>query len=340
MTASAPQHDDSFDAVRLGAAALVLVSHQFALLGFAQPMLLGETLGTCGVYVFFAISGFLVIQSWERDPHLARFFARRALRLFPALAVVVLLTVFVLGPAVSTLKAGQYFGAAQTWRYLENIALSHQLHLPGVFAANPHPRAVNNSLWSLQPEMLMYCLLAAAGVLAIRMPVYLLAGVAAALVALLLKRQESFPYQPVVALGAYFSAGMVLYRARARLLNARALALASLAAAAFALAGAAPFALWLVLPLATLLAAHLRPPAFKSRLLFGDWSYGIYLYAYPVQQTLVHAGVRDLALSLALSSAITLGLAMLSWQLVEARALRLKPRGPGIAAPRPLAAPA
>lgn len=101
-----------------------------------------------------------------------------------------------------------------------------------------------------------------------------------------------------------------------------------------------PFALWLVLPLATLLAAHLRPPAFKSRLLFGDWSYGIYLYAYPVQQTLVHAGVRDLALSLALSSLITLGLAMLSWQLVEARALRLKPRGPGIAAPRPLAAPA
>lgn len=340
MSAAAPQHDDSFDAVRLGAAALVLFSHQFALLGLAQPLLLGETLGTCGVYVFFAISGFLVIQSWERDPHLARFFARRALRLFPALAVVVLLTVFVLGPAVSTLKAGQYFGAAETWRYLENIALSHQLHLPGVFAANPHPKAVNNSLWSLQPEMLMYCLLAAGGVLAIRMPVVLLAGVAAALVALLLKRHESFPYQPVVALGAYFSAGMVLYRARARLLNPRALAVASLAAAAFALAGAAPFALWLVLPLATLLAAHLRPPAFKSRLLFGDWSYGIYLYAYPVQQTLVHAGLRDFALSLALSCAITLGLAMLSWHFVEARALRLKPRGASTAAPRPLAAAA
>ena len=60
--------------------------------------MLGETLGTCGLYVFLVISGFLVVQSWDRDPHLVRFFARCALRFFPGFALVVVLTILVQGP--------------------------------------------------------------------------------------------------------------------------------------------------------------------------------------------------------------------------------------------------
>lgn len=251
-----------------------------------------------------------------------------------------LLTVFLLGPAVTALKPGRYFAAPDTWHFLENIALSHQLRLPGVFTGNPHSDAFNNSLWSLQPEMLMYCLLAGAGLLAVRTPLYAAICAVAVLIAFVLKRNEDFPYKQVFSLGAYFVAGMLLYRARALLLNYRVFAAALVAAFAAALGGLPALALWLVLPLTALLAAHARAPAFKSRVLFGDWSYGIYLYGYPVQQTLAWLGLRDFFSSLALAFLLTLGFAMLSWHFVEARALRLKPRGLAPTAARPLERPA
>jgi len=83
----ATHQNDNFDALRLLGALSVLVSHQFALTGRPEPALLGIRLGTIGVLIFFAISGFLVTASWSRDPHAPRFLARRALRVWPALAV-------------------------------------------------------------------------------------------------------------------------------------------------------------------------------------------------------------------------------------------------------------
>src|SRR5688500_17700189 len=128
---------DCFDLIRLGAALMVLVSHQFALLGLEQPRILNQTLGICGVYIFFVISGFLVVQSWERDPHLLRFGIRRSLRLFPGLIFVVTLTPLLLGPLLTSQQIKQYFSSPDTWSYLSNIALIGVDRLPGLFEDNP-----------------------------------------------------------------------------------------------------------------------------------------------------------------------------------------------------------
>ena len=78
----------------------------------------GQSYGSLAVALFFAISGYLVCQSWVRDPSPMRFVVRRALRILPGLGVVVMLTAFVLGPAFSSLSAQEYFADKRTWSYL------------------------------------------------------------------------------------------------------------------------------------------------------------------------------------------------------------------------------
>jgi peptidoglycan/LPS O-acetylase OafA/YrhL len=81
------------------------------------------------------------------------------------LATVVLLAMLVLGPSVTTLPLRDYFSHSLTWDYLHNILLQIRFSLPGVFADNTFPNAVNGSLWTIPIEVSCYAVLAAAGAL-------------------------------------------------------------------------------------------------------------------------------------------------------------------------------
>ena len=123
---------NNLNAIRLIAAFLVLFGHSFVFLGLPEPLFLSwDHLGPLAVYIFFTISGYLITESWDRDPHLGRFFARRALRIFPGLAICIVLSAFILGPMLTTLSLNEYFKSTITWNYLYNIALSinHTWHL-------------------------------------------------------------------------------------------------------------------------------------------------------------------------------------------------------------------
>ena len=106
---------NNFNALRLIAALMVLVSHCFALTNHTEPLgsISGETLGELGVSIFFAISGFLIARSWCDDPVIGRFLLKRALRLIPALVVAVLVTALVVGPLVTVLSPSGYFGSTR-----------------------------------------------------------------------------------------------------------------------------------------------------------------------------------------------------------------------------------
>src|SRR5581483_536908 len=151
-------HHNIFDFVRLIGAALVIYGHAFVLTGSAPPAFLGNGVHTIGVKIFFVVSGYLVAQSWLRDRNLVRFVCRRVLRIFPALAAVVLLTVAVLGPVMTSLPLAAYFSAPAVPLYLRNILLYINYGLPGVFLHNTYPSAVNGSLWSLPAEVSLYLL--------------------------------------------------------------------------------------------------------------------------------------------------------------------------------------
>jgi fucose 4-O-acetylase-like acetyltransferase len=173
---------NNLDALRLFAAMLVLVGHSYIFMGVTDPIFLAAVpLGPLGVSIFFVISGYLVSESWDRDPDAVRFLARRALRIVPGLAVCIFLTAFLLGPALTTLPLSAYFKHPTVWDYLYNIGLYISYSLPGVFEKNRIAHSVNGSLWSLPVEFLLYLVVALVGLLRGNRWVYLSLGIASAI---------------------------------------------------------------------------------------------------------------------------------------------------------------
>jgi peptidoglycan/LPS O-acetylase OafA/YrhL len=140
LTPGPDQRDNNFDFLRQFAAFCVIVGHSQSLVS------------TFGVQIFFAVSGFLVTESWLRGPKIGSFLKKRTSRIFPGLMVCILLTALVMGPLLTRLPVGEYFDHPGTLLYLKNIFLSPVYFLPGLFEGNTYPNAVNGSLWSLPVE--------------------------------------------------------------------------------------------------------------------------------------------------------------------------------------------
>lgn len=143
-TGSFHTRENNFDFLRFFAAALVLFAHSYPLVGRRgdEPLTLltgYEKGGSIAVGIFFVMSGYLIASSWLASSSPKSFLIKRALRIFPALIVAVLLSVFVIGPLVTHLTLGQYLAADGTWTYLQNILLVTRYELPGVFTATSTP---------------------------------------------------------------------------------------------------------------------------------------------------------------------------------------------------------
>jgi peptidoglycan/LPS O-acetylase OafA/YrhL len=306
--------------VRLLAAVAVLVAHCPPAYGSGVDIRLGGVfLGTLAVHVFFAISGYLIAQSWFTDPHAGRFLARRALRVLPALAVVVLAAVFAIGPVFTTLDLCTYFENVQTWRYFGNLALILQNELPGVFQSQPDPQlGVNPPLWSLHYEAGCYVGLAVAATLCKPFP-RLAAPLLMAGVVMLTSGAMMLPQQADLAC-LCFALGVALYRYRD--------SIPWRPDVGFVVCAAQPVAMLAALGYTAVAVGRsaARPAHIVTR--HGDLSYGTYIWAYPAQRVvneLLGLG-SHWAVSLALCLVATLALAWLSWRLVERPALSFKPR--------------
>lgn len=337
------QSGNSYDAIRMLAAASVLVSHHFALTGQPEPALgTIHSLGGVAVLVFFSLSGYLVTQSWQADPHAWRFLVRRALRIWPALALLCVLTVFVLGPVATALPLADYFTTPGTWKYFHTLRMKIIHVLPGVFEANPKSGMVNGSLWTIPIEVRCYLAVALLGLLGLLRWRWLVPAVAAmaalwfigiATPEILGKRsyaREMFIF--------FFSGSALCFLQRfwqARPWHWLAACLA--AALASLLLGRAYLALLCSLPYLVVWGGSLPLPILRHAGRWGDPSYGIYLYAFPIQQWLIaeHLPRLGFAGSMALALALTAGMAYLSWHLLEKHALRLKPRNRALAAGEP-----
>jgi peptidoglycan/LPS O-acetylase OafA/YrhL len=313
---SAGGRDNAFDFLRLVAAALVLFSHSFVLTGAAEPQIGDASIGFLGVEIFFAISGFLVSASWARDPRWRSFVAKRARRILPGLTFCLVLTALLLAPLAAPGYVGQNLLAVATGGLLAEPAYT----LPGVFGGG----SVNGSLWTLPIEVQAYFAVAVLGSLTLTRRL-ITAGVLIALAApaaayalpvvgpVLESRPES------VQLLATFAVGALLYAHRERIplrLDAAALALGALAASLGT--PAERIATALCLPYLVVVAAYRTPLRRRGP----DLSYGVYLFAFPVQRALLEAagGLDHPAALFAASVPPTFALAWLSWSLVEARA--------------------
>jgi peptidoglycan/LPS O-acetylase OafA/YrhL len=333
---------NSLDLLRLIAAVLVLYSHQFALLGSTDPSFFGwTTFGGAGVTIFFFLSGMLVWSSWDRDSDSRRFFQRRTLRIFPALWVAVVITVFLLGPFATTRQLTDYFGSTQTWRYFTTAVMVNQHSLPGVFADNPYPTVINGSLWTLPVEFLCYVSVALVGSLR-------LLGKGEALAATVFCAVIGATYAPLFV-GARFSTHFEMvavfwfgalygycmqpmWRASQNTVLTWLLLIGALLG--FAILGERGVERTSIVVCAAVLVHLARQISIGAKLTnpLGDISYGLYIYAFPVQQTLAHIGSGrgwNWSTYFSLSVLITGVLAYASWNLVERRVMHFKPRFKG-----------
>ena len=335
--------DNNFDFLRFFAASMVVFGHSYGLSGQAdrEPLRLfsgSYDSADIAVHIFFVMSGFLIAGSWLNSRSVLDFAAKRALRILPALLVSVLLAVLLVGPLATALPLGDYFAAPGTFAYLSNAALITEFRLPATFASNPFPHTVNGSLWTLPYEVLMYASVLTLGLLkcfgrnSALIGLMLLVGVHFHLMPLL--ELQSDLLRKASRLGMFFYAGVVLYLYRLRIHWHWTLALLLLAAnLVSARSDHWELVHLLTLPYLTLYLAHLRVPRLAGFGKAGDFSYGLYIFSFPLQQLLMHwtDGQLSLVPFMLLSFAGSLLLAVLSWHLIEAPALRLKrylPRAP------------
>lgn len=150
------ERENNFGVMRLIGAVMVIWGHMYVLTGQTPPMFMWESIHGFGVAAFFAIGGYLITKSWMRRPVWKEYILKRVFRIFPGLIACVLLTVFVVGPLVTSISLKEYFSSLLTWKYMLNGVLYINHLLPGVFEDNIASSAVNGSLWCLPVEFLMY----------------------------------------------------------------------------------------------------------------------------------------------------------------------------------------
>lgn len=297
---------------------------------------------------FFALSGFLVASSAERL-RLRDFAINRALRMMPALGVEIVLSAFILGAVFTALPVRDYLLNAGTWRYLTNVVGLINFHLPGVFMVLPIRGVVNTSLWSIPWEYAVYAVI---GVLMVTggikrvYPITLVVG--AYVIGAVLEQGFHLEYGPSLSaaiirvvfngdgsrllLPALF--GIAGYKLRRHLPYSWAgvgvalawcLAVACLAPLrwiydpAMAVLTSAPLA-YLTLVLGVTEMPKL--PFFHR----GDYSYGIYLYGFPIQQAIkqILPGISDPLVLTAIAFPIITLFAVFSWSCIEKPVLKLR----------------
>lgn len=324
--------DNNFNLLRMVAASAVIVSHAYALPSgpWREPFVeYGFTPGGLAVSVFFALSGFLISASFERRPELVAFGLARALRIVPGLTVVTLLTALVLGPLVTRLPVADYLGDRQVWLYAP-CALSLRwmtFSLPGVFDTLRF-HVVNGPLWTLYYEVTCYVGLALAlrAEMAVRVPRWLIFALYVPLYLLLThgggpRHADALVY---AQLSLPFVLGMAAYRFRARI-PAQGIIAAGLVVAAVACLAVGLLAFevrMLAIAYGALYLAQIPGRTLHRYNAIGDYSYGVYIYGWPIQQlVLLHdPTTHPLVLTaIALPAAILCG--MVSWRLVEKPAL-------------------
>lgn len=331
--------DNNFDLLRLVAALSVIFSHAFLLAENSQahdPLIIATggqaVLGLAGVFVFFTISGYLIAQSFEATASPPVFLAKRVLRIFPGLIACLLVCVFMIGPLVTSLAPREYFARPQTWLFLlHNSVLDIEYNrLPGVeFWPGNIGGIVNGPLWSLPCEMLMYLMLLVIGVSRLlTLPVCLLL-VAIGMGAIWLDTAGETFGSALWLLG-FFAAGMCGYKVGPqRLVDGRLALLAALGLAASIPAHLFIFAFPVCGGYLTLWAAFSRRIPVLRAARFGDLSYGLYIYGWPVEQCVVwlNGGTAPWWAVFLIAAPATAAIAFLSWHLVE-RPCRWRSRRP------------
>jgi peptidoglycan/LPS O-acetylase OafA/YrhL len=335
-------HDNNLLLIRMLAALMVLASHTFALstgMVLDEPwrMAYGHTPGTIAVEIFFLISGLLLTHSLTTRRSLSAFAMGRALRIYPGLIVAVLTTSFLVLALASPLQIETWLTSRSLWHYIITNAsgvMPTEYHLPGAFISNPMQGVVNGSLWSLRWEIGAYIVLAATWGAAQWLRRAHLFKVAALLLLVLVAGLLAFgptmqlaqaPHQVIITRVIFMlaaGAALSILARHVKLTHGGALIACTLLMAGVWSPKHFTLVYTVTLPYLLAYLAFVPQGFIRHYNRLGDYSYGTYLYAFPLQQLVValNPGISNGPLMLA-SWLLTMLAAVASWHGVEKPAM-------------------
>lgn len=334
-----------FDHLRIGLSLSILLWHSFSISygqDYAQhlPVFPVPPLLAALLPMFFALSGFLVIGSAIRTADVGTFVSFRLLRIVPALFTEIVMSALILGPLLTALPLRAYFSDPRFIAYFGSLIGRVRFVLPGLFLGNPAPEYVNFALWTVGPEILCYVFLTAAMVPRIHdkpramLAVTLSYAVICILAGLVFPAGRNGEVLAAKMLVLAFMAGNLLFLYRhsipfslvlAGLAFPAAIGLVVLALTRQQDIYAYPAVACFAYVVAVIGLCRLPPMPFFHR---GDYSYGIYIYGFPIQQAIAHflPHHRVWWINFAIALPVVLLFAVTSWHMVEKPFLNLRRR--------------
>lgn len=346
--------ENAFDVLRLIFALLVIYTHSFVLFTTNKSDIV-VTLSkgqidsaTFAVWGFFVISGFLITQSLLASESYLIYFIKRALRIFPAFFISLLLSAIILGPLVSNLNITEYFLGNQganpfdfIWKNITFNIFGYAWAIRDVFLNNPFPIGINGSMWTLKHEVACYSFLVVLGALGvIKRSFFLLLSTLITLILVILTTgfgiilsnlPETWWILNIVEFPRFliflflFQLGAVFYCYRDKIFfNNFLLFVAVFIIFPLNYFGIIKYWVLLIWPgLVIYLGTCFNENIVKK---YGDFSYGVYIYAFPIQQALAFIlfGKVNIYIYMLLAYGATLAISALSWRFIEKPALSLK----------------
>ncbi|MDE1465174.1 acyltransferase family protein [Spartinivicinus poritis] len=336
--------NNNFNFVRFVAAFAVLYRHMFDL-SFGVPhtadpieKIFSFSVSSIAVDAFFFTSGYLVYKSLVLRRNLISFTMSRILRVFPALIIALLFSIVVVGGLSSSLNSLDYFTSTEVWSYfVNNIFLFDgviQYYLPEVFTDNPYPNAVNGSLWTLPGEVHMYILIGffyffgvteskdkVSSICLFIFFIYILNHIG------VFNLDGSFKIY--LKFFVMFFSGVLYYLFAEKIkLNLYLFVVAMFFLVFFFNNSFVRILYPLLLGYVILYFVF----AVKGKVLyfnkFGDYSYGIYIFSFPIQQLVIYFLIANESFTfkyaLIISAFLTLLLSIFSWHAIEKPVLGLK----------------
>lgn len=337
--------DNNFNLIRFLAAVAVLYSHSYPLFGMDRGILeafFAKTWGGLAVDIFFISSGFLIMNSFVRRKNSLSFIWARILRIYPGLFIAVLFSGFIVGGCLTTVSFQEFFTDSELWKFVKNNTLlisgGIRYELIGVFENNPYPKAINGSLWTLPYEVKMYFyLFVSASVIEIierkirNKQIFKKAYLFFTLLLLCLYvSRDYFDFKDVhlVKLLLMFFIGVNAYNFRDKIkLDLVGFLVSFIVIIFFVITNKDIWHLiyLFLLPYMLFFLAYIPKGKIRKFNLIGDYSYGIYIYSFPVQQSIIYLFPQlSFVMFFMISFFLTLILAILSWFLIEKRSLALK----------------
>lgn len=333
---------NNFDLLRILFAWFVIVSHSYVLNGLGESDPLGQftsnylILSFIGVKGFFVISGYLILQSLTRSKSVLDYLAKRILRIFPGLIVVLITTIIVVYFIYPPTQLPYLLNPDIYKYFIGNVLLfTPHFYIPGVFEQLPS-KAINGSLWTIEFEFLFYIVLLL--LFPIKRNLKALRWTLLGLMALftignlfypseLLSIKKPIPMDLVFDLGIYFITGSFFACVNWKQWPFSKYLLIASVLLFIAMIAFKTDRAWLFtcLPFIILYIGEKKSKAANwIHQKLGDPSYGIYLYAFPIQQLIVYY-CKPSTFELFLYASIgAFAFGILSWRFVEKKALTLK----------------